>query len=216
MRSMRKVVAAVLGAVVLSTLLALAHPTAATAADSGAEGDFVARINAIRSSKGLGPLQVHGELRSVARSWTDQMVGNGGISHNPNLAGSVSANWSKLGENVGVGGSVGSLMDAFVASPAHYKNIVDPAYNYIGVGVSYDANGRMYTTHDFMSLDEGGSSEPDPEPAPAPAPKKKAPAEAAPAPEPEAAPVEPPPPPPPPAAPVRVKTMLTALRAVGS
>ena len=216
MRAMRKVFAAVLGAVLIAALSALANPVPAQAADSGAEAAFVSRINGIRAQHGLAPLAVYGELQSVARDWTDQMVANGGISHNPNLANEVSANWTKLGENVGVGSSVDSLMNAFVNSPAHYKNIVDPAYNYIGVGVSYGADGRMYTTHDFMSLDDGSSAPADPAPAPAPAPRKAAAAPApAPEPEPEVAPA-PPPPPPPPATPVRVKTILTALRVVGN
>jgi hypothetical protein len=156
-------------------------------------------------------------LVGVARGWTDHMVANGGISHNPNLAGSVSGGWSKLGENVGVGTNVSTLMKAFVNSPAHYKNIVDPAFNYVGIGVSYDAAGHMYTTHDFEAL--GSSSAPsNPTPAAASAPKssKKAAAAAAPAadPPPEAPPA-PAPPPPPPADATRVKTMLTALQVVG-
>ncbi|MEY2453921.1 MAG: hypothetical protein QOD92_3495 [Acidimicrobiaceae bacterium] len=216
MRTMRKLLGAVLTAVVIAALFAIANPTPANAADSGAEAQFVAKINGVRTSHGLAPLKVYGELTGVARGWTDQMVANGGISHNPNLAGEVSANWSKLGENVGVGSSVDSLMTAFINSPAHYHNIVDPAYNYIGVGVSYDGSGRMYTTHDFMAMDDG--SEPAPEPAPAPAPKKQAAAAPAsdPAPVADAAPAEPPPPSPPPATPGRMHTVLIALRVVGA
>jgi uncharacterized protein YkwD len=214
MRHVRKAFITVLGAVLIAALAALANPAPAVAADGGAEAQFVARINSIRASQGLQPLAVYSELTSVARGWTNQMVANGGISHNPNLAGDVSANWRKLGENVGVGGSVDSLMDAFVNSSAHYRNIVDPSYNYIGVGVSYGTDGRMYTTHDFMYLEDGSAGPSDPAPAPAPK-KKSAPAPAA-EPEPEAAPVEPVGPPPPPATPVRVKTVLTALRVVGN
>jgi pyruvate/2-oxoglutarate dehydrogenase complex dihydrolipoamide acyltransferase (E2) component len=122
----------------------------------------------------------------------------------------------KLGENVGVGGDVTSLMNAFVNSPAHYRNIVDPEFNYIGVGVSYDAQGRIYTTHDFMRLDDASAPDaaPAPEPAPAPDPAPASPAQApvaasAPsAPTPAAAPA----PTEPPAAPARVHAMLTALR----
>jgi hypothetical protein len=216
---MRKLVGGVFGAILVAALFVLANPMPANAADSGAESQFVARINGIRTSHGLAPLAVYGELTGVARSWTNQMVANGGISHNPNLAGDVSANWSKLGENVGVGNDVDSLMTAFVNSPAHYRNIVDPAYNYIGVGVSYDANGRMFTTHDFMAMASGDSAPaPDPASAPVPAPKKKAAAAPAvdPAPAADAAPAEPPPPPTAPATPGRMHTVLTALRAVGS
>ena len=184
------------------------------------------RSTASASRKGLAPLAVYGELHGVARDWTDQMVANGGISHNPNLAGQVSANWTKLGENVGVGNDVNSLMTAFVNSPAHYKNITDPAYNYIGVGVSYDASGRMYTTHDFMAMDDGSGPAaragpdpaPDPPAPPPPCTRKKAAAAPAsdPAPVADAAPADPPPPPTAPATSGRVHTVLTALRAVGA
>ena len=217
MRGTRKLLGAVFGAVLVAALLVLANPAPAGAADSGAEAQFVSKINGLRESLGLAPLAVYGGLRSVARNWTDEMVANGGISHNPSLAGQVSGNWTKLGENVGVGGDVNSLMNAFVNSPAHYKNIVDPAYNYIGVGVSYGDDGRMFTTHDFMAMDDGSTPEPDPAPAPAPtpAPRQRATAPPAdPAPEPEA-PAEPPPPPTAPATSGRVHTVLTALRAVG-
>ena len=216
MRFMRKGLAVLVATIVFAALAALAFPAPAEAADSGAEASFLASLNSIRAAHGLGPLEMNSSLRSVARGWTDQMVANGGISHNPGLAGSVSGGWSKLGENVGVGTNVSTLMKAFVNSPAHYKNIVDPAFNYVGLGVSYDDAGHMYVTHDFMAL----GSAPDPAPAPAPAPKASksapaAPAAEAPAPEAAPEPAPPPPPPPPPADAARVKTMLTALQVVG-
>jgi hypothetical protein len=221
-------VAALLGAVLVAAMFLLANPAPAGAADGGAEAQFVARINSLRASKGVGPLAVYGELQGIARNWSDQMVANGEISHNPNYAGQVSADWRKLGENVGVGSDVDVLMNAFINSPAHYKNLVDPQYNYIGVGVTYDASGRMYTTHDFMRMDDASApSNPDPAPAPAPdptpAPRKKsappvdaaasAPTQSAPA---ESAPVEPSAPPTAPATSTRVRTVLTALRVNGN
>ena len=63
----------------------------------------------------------------------------------------MSGNWTKLGENVGVGYDVDGLMQAFINSPSHYRNLVDPDWNYVGVGVSYGSDGRMYTTHNFMA-----------------------------------------------------------------
>jgi len=172
----------------------------AHAADPSAESAFVARINELRESKGLAPLQVDSELVGVARRWTDRMVSNGHISHNPNLASDVDENWIKLGENVGVGANVDQLMDAFIASPEHYRNLVNPDYTYVGVGVSYDDSGRMYTTHNFMQLAGEGNV--------------TAPAESA---APEAPALPPPPPPPPPeppkapAAPQRVRAVLAVL-----
>jgi hypothetical protein len=153
---------------------------AAPAASADLEAQFVSRINSLRASKGLSQLQVSGQLQGVARNWTDKMVQAGQISHNPNLASQVSGDWTKLGENVGVGYDVDGLMQAFINSPAHYRNLVDPDWNYVGVGVTVAADGRMYTTHNFMAM--GAAPPPPPPPAPKPAPKPAAPRPASPSP----------------------------------
>jgi hypothetical protein len=113
-------------------------------------------------------------------------------------------------------------MRAFINSPAHLRNLIDPDFNYIGVGVTYGADGRMFTTHDFMALpDEAPAPPPAPEPEPAPAPDP-APAASAPtrssapqsAPASEPAPAAAPPAPVAPAAPERVLAVLADLRLV--
>jgi uncharacterized protein YkwD len=190
---------------------------ASVAADPGAEAQFVSRINSLRASKGLRTLQVSSELTGIARRWTDHMVANGGISHNPNLASQVSGNWTKLGENVGVGYDVDGLMKAFINSPHHYENLVDPAWNYVGVGVSYGSDGRMYTTHNFMAR---GSSAPPPPPPPPSSPSSppatrstpKSPPTTA-APPPTTTTTRPPPPPPKPNE-DRVTAVLDPLRSL--
>ena len=138
-------------------------------ADPGTESQFINAVNRLRASKGLSQLQVHGGLTGVARSWTDRMVANGGISHNPNLGSQVGGSWTKLGENVGVGHDVDGLMQAFINSPSHYRNLVDPVWTHIGVGVSFGSDGRTYTTHNFMAL-PGGAAPPPPSPPPPPPP----------------------------------------------
>ena len=136
-------------------ILTLVAPGQAGA--SGAdEADFVARVNATRASVGLAPLTVDSQLTSLARGWAGQMrdgvCGEGNnICHAGSLSSGVSRQWEKLGENVGTGPSVGDVMPAFIASPSHYANIVDPSYTHIGVGVVWDG-GRLYTTHRFMAV----------------------------------------------------------------
>ncbi len=123
--------------------------------------DFVARINSLRSSRGLPVLTVDLELTARANSWASTMAAQGRIFHSSSLSAGISSNWAKLGENVGVGSEIGPLFQAFVDSPTHLANLVDPAYTRVGVGV-VNAGGRMYTAHRFMAL------APDPPP-PAPA-----------------------------------------------
>ncbi|MGH9184485.1 MAG: CAP domain-containing protein, partial [Acidimicrobiales bacterium] len=147
--------------------LAVPGSLSTAAARSGESGAFVGSINAVRAANGLGGLGVSGQLASAAQSWAQHMADIGGIAHNPNLGSSVSANWVRLGENVGVGYDVGGLMDAFVASSSHYRNIVQADFNYVGVGSVWGGDGRLYTTHLFMTL-AAAPAPPEPEPAPAP------------------------------------------------
>jgi hypothetical protein len=100
-------------------------------------------------SQGLVPLTVDAHLTDIARSWSASMVGDGAISHNPDLAGQVGGNgWRTLGENVGVGSSVDWLENAFENSPHHYANLVDPDYRWIGLGV-VESGGQVWVTEDF-------------------------------------------------------------------
>src|SRR5207245_1238981 len=105
---------------------------------------------------------VDGTLVSVARSWSGKMAAAGTISHNPSLSSQLPSGWKKAGENVGKGGNVDALQQAFQNSPPHYQNLVDPAFNYVGIGVVYGAGGMIYVTVDFMQ--RGSASAPAPAP----------------------------------------------------
>ena len=98
-------------------------------------------------------------------------------------------------------------MQAFINSPAHYANLVDPAWTHVGVGVTFAADGRMYTTHNFMALGGGRAG------AAAPAPAAAAPSAPAPAPTPPptTTTTAPPPPPPPPPEPHPTSERVTAV-----
>ena len=104
-------------------------------ADSASEGEFLAKINASRAADGLVPLSVDGSLQSHARNHTQDMIDSGGIYHSTSaeLQAAAGSGWSKLGENVGRGGSVSSLHTAFMNSPGHKANIVGD-YNKVGIG----------------------------------------------------------------------------------
>jgi len=127
-------------------------------ADSASEGGFLAKINAVRAGAGLGSLSVDGGLRSHARNHTQDMIDSNGIFHSSSaeLQAAGGSGWSKLGENVGRGGSVNSLHDAFMASAGHKKNILGD-YNKVGIGTG-TSDGVLYVTVVFMK--KGGSSSP--------------------------------------------------------
>ena len=69
------------------------------------------------------------------------------------LKAAAGAGWSKLGENVGRGGTVDSLHKAFMASPGHKANILGD-YNYAGIGTA-SSDGVLYVTVVFMKKGGG-------------------------------------------------------------
>lgn len=122
----------------------------AAGADSATEADFLAHINSTRSSNGLGPLAVDGGLRSHARNHTQDMMDANKIFHSTSaeLKAAAGSGWTKLGENVGRGGTVSSLHQAFMDSPGHRANILGD-YNYVGIGTG-TKDGVLYVTVVFM------------------------------------------------------------------
>jgi len=103
---------------------------------------FLAKVNNLRASKGVGPLSGNGTLNSMAVGWSNHMASTGTLSHNPRLSSDAPPGWVKLGENVGYGSTVDQVYNAFVASSSHYPHMVDPAFTLTGVGVSTDGSGR--------------------------------------------------------------------------
>ncbi len=148
MKTVRRMLGAALVAVTALSMVAAEPVSASTGSDELA---FAAKLNELRVSKGLRPLEYRGALFDMARAWSGQMLAAGTISHNPSLAAQAPGNWAKLGENVGMGYDVQALHDAFVASPHHYANMIDPAYDALGVGVVHAADGQIFVTVAFMT-----------------------------------------------------------------
>src|SRR5436305_12519808 len=182
-----------------ASVFAFARPAAA----SSDEDFFINKIDATRAGRGLGGLAVDGQLTAVARSWPQHMASDGTLAHNPNLASQVSG-WRTLGEIVGTGPDDSSIEAAFENSPHHFENMVDPSFNYIGVGVVQDSSGTYWVTEDFKQSTNA------PRPAPAPAAPKPAAPKPAPRPAPKPASAPRPAPAPVHAAPVHAAAAPTA------
>lgn len=150
---MRRLIAAIL--IAATAVFVVSTSQGANAADPAAESDFIARINSLRASRGLGAVQQHGVLTAKAQAWAAHMAATGCLCHS-NLSDGVTVGWSKLGENVGRGPSVGSLHDAFVNSPAHQANMLDGRFGYVGVGVAH-GGGQMWVAEVFMQGSGAGA-----------------------------------------------------------
>jgi len=129
--------------------------TAGSADEASASGSdeaaFVSALHQVRANVGLPALTLNSQLSNLSRGHAQVMADAGSIFHADPISAGYNGPWSKMGENVGSGGGVQTLVNAFVASPSHYRNIIDPDFTQIGVGVVWLEN-ALYTTHRFIQV----------------------------------------------------------------
>ena len=125
------------------------------------EAAVVAGINAQRAAAGLPPLQLDPDLAIVARERSNDMAQRGYFSHvSPtgetfsSLMQSQGVACSWCGENIaynnfGDDQTVAVVLSAWMASPGHRDNILNPNFNRVGVGVALGGSEVKYYTADF-------------------------------------------------------------------
>jgi uncharacterized protein YkwD len=100
----------------------------------------VCLINQQRATHHLPALHVAQDLNRSAQGWTNHMVDSGQFTHGVNFAGRMSAagyTWSSAGENIATGFQTPwEVVKAWMASPDHCTNILDPTYSDVGTGLS--------------------------------------------------------------------------------
>lgn len=142
MRLPLRVSIALIGVITGSSMFML--PAAARTSE---ESGFMSKVNAERTSRGIGSLAWSEQLATVARNHSNRMASQESLHHNPNLANEVSG-WEELGENVGYGNNVPELHDAFMASNVHKEAILHRAFTRIGVGTTW-RDGILWVTEVF-------------------------------------------------------------------
>lgn len=141
------------------TVITVTGLSGSAGAQAAEEEAFLRSLNETRTELGLSELTLNTELTDLSRVWAEEMAEEGEIFHANPISANMTSDWLKLGENVGVGPEVDTLMDAFIDSPTHYQNIVDPEFTHVGVGVVWDGD-LMFTTHRFMKLADRSLSTP--------------------------------------------------------
>lgn len=208
-----------IGSIVTTLLVAVAIAVVSatpSSASGGEVSDYYSRINGLRAQHGLAPLQIDPGIAAGAQSWAAQMASSGTIYHS-DLNSWFPAGATKVAENVGMGPDNPSIFQAFVDSPSHLANLLDPGLTHMGVGVAYNGS-QQFTAHRFAAF------APAPPPPPPPPPPTTAPPPPAPPPPTTVAPppsttttttAPPPEPVPTPADPERVAVVLGAIRVLG-
>jgi uncharacterized protein YkwD len=110
-------------------------------------------INNARTSRGIPALVVAPGTTDLAREWAMNQAQKNVLYHNPNLVSGIqshgSYNWRSIGENVGRGWDPDTLFAAYMKSPGHRANILEPSYRYLGIGWVERPDGSGYNTQNF-------------------------------------------------------------------
>jgi hypothetical protein len=195
---MRVRAAATTTALLATAMLAIAATPSAAAVERPQDArSSGAHVNTRRAENQRSTLLTDSQLEEVAVRHAHRMASRGEIYHNRNLGDEVDG-WEAIGENVGLGPSVGSVDAAFWGSPEHRNNILG-GWDRMGIGV-VDEGGDIYVVQVFVRSRDGGKSAPansssdsgtaSSETKPKPKPKPKAKASSSPSSKPSARPVD--------------------------
>lgn len=116
-------------------------------------------VNKERVKAGLKPLSVDLRLVELARKKSQDMIANGYFGHNSPTYGSpfdmmkkAGIEYHTAGENLAGAATVERAHEALMASEGHRRNILNPTFTHIGVGVVKGGPYGMMFTQMFIGL----------------------------------------------------------------
>lgn len=122
---------------------------------SGAGHQLMALANQARAQAGVKALQWDESLAAAARDHCLRMAAEGPIAHRyggeddlSTRAGKAGALFNFIEENVAVGTTLAVIHDAWMQSPGHRKNLLNPEVDRVGIAV-VRARGVLYATADY-------------------------------------------------------------------
>lgn len=123
--------------------------------NTGLVQDVFSLTNQFRKSEGLPKLIMREELNEIAQKHSEDMAkgrvgfGHAGFAKRNALANKKIKQVHSFAENVAYGATSGkAVVTMWENSPGHRRNMLGP-YQYMGIGVAKDSQGRIYYTEVF-------------------------------------------------------------------
>mgnify|MGYP001213421233 CR=1 FL=1 len=132
----------------IAALLVLVMGSSLTSCRSSEQARVADLVNQTRAQYGRSYLRDNLQLDQKAQAWAEHLARLNTLKHS-NLPEGISYQWRSLAENVGYGGSIVQVHQAYMNSPGHRANILDSRWNYMGTGVAWRGN-RVFTVQVFM------------------------------------------------------------------
>ncbi|HBY8829567.1 TPA: sporulation protein [Clostridioides difficile] len=125
---------------------------------SAYQKEVVDLVNIERAKAGLNPLTLDSSISNVATKKSQDMIDNNYFSHNSQTYGSpfdmlkkFGISYKTAGENIAMGQKTPKeVVNAWMNSEGHRKNIMNPNFSKIGVGVAQKSGGSIYWTQIFV------------------------------------------------------------------
>lgn len=122
-------------------------------------GTLLELANAQRAKAGLQPLRANARLMQAAQTQAEQTASARRLQHvlpdaryprPEDRLGASGYSWRAWAENIAFGQKTPSdAVEAWMRSPGHRRNLLDPRYTELGSGVALDATGRPYYVQVF-------------------------------------------------------------------
>jgi uncharacterized protein YkwD len=124
------------------------------------ESELVALTNRVRTKARLRPLKVDWQLMHAARDHSWHMAFHDLLSHELQQKTFMDRitesgyDYTTAGENIAQSErSLSHVIDLWMGSPKHRKNILESQYEDIGVGIATSLSGKRYLTQIFAAGD---------------------------------------------------------------
>ncbi len=139
-----------------NTAAPTAPPSCDPASNGSVESALITLINQERLGRGLTALSPQGQLATAARDHSADMACNNFFSHTGSdgslpwdRVSALGYSYAAIAENIFAGSSNAQIaFDAWMNSPGHRENMLNPTYTEIGIGYRYwaDSPYGAYTT----------------------------------------------------------------------
>lgn len=135
-------------------LLVLVYQVNETVEIQALEQRMVELVNVEREARGISPLEPNGQLSTLARSYSRRMAATGKVNHRldrplEERIQEVMPDTCRFGENVSKHTSIDYSLGDLMTSEGHRKNLLDPRYTTIGIGITRGEDGFLYITQEF-------------------------------------------------------------------
>lgn len=122
---------------------------------------LVQLTNSARREAGLRPLRLDPQLSRMAMWFARHMATTRRYAHEDVRGRGLEARmadfglpWVSIGENIAKGFPTPErVFQGWMESKGHHSNLMNPAFDAIGIGIGVDREGRRYWVQDFLQYD---------------------------------------------------------------